>query len=431
MEDLDFEKLLAIGARSRASDVHVTAGAPPLLRIDGDLVAVPGHPDALSEEWVEHTAFGLMTESQRDEFARHGEVDLAHATTGIGRFRTNVYRQLGSIAIALRYIPDRVYSLEELGAPPIARDLALRPRGLVLLTGPTGSGKSTTLTAMVDIVNQLVPAHIITIEDPIEFHHESKRALIHQREVGRDTNSFAEALRRVLRQDPDVILIGELRDPESIQTALSAAETGHLVLSTLHTQGAAKSINRIIDVFPADKQHQIRTQLGDTLQGIISQTLLPLAQVDGRTIATEVLINTPAVANMIREGQVAQLYSAMQAGADVGMHTLDQDLRRLVADGTIARNVAADFAVDPRSLDGVHVRPRDLDAEDWAHHAAQWRQPDAAASVPADAAAGTGVGMGSRFGSPTVGGRVDPTARDIDWTGADDLDAWTAANEGA
>lgn len=428
MQDVDFERLLAHGARSRASDVHITAGEPPLLRIDGDLVAAPEYPDALSDEWVENTAFSLMTDTQREEFARNGEVDLAHATPGIGRFRTNVYRQLGSIAIALRYIPDRVYSLEELGAPAIARDLALRPRGLVLLTGPTGSGKSTTLTAMVDIVNQLVPAHIITIEDPIEFHHESKRALIHQREVGRDTNSFAEALRRVLRQDPDVILIGELRDPESISTALSAAETGHLVLSTLHTQGAAKSINRIIDVFPADQQHQIRTQLGDTLQGIISQTLLPLAQVNGRTIATEVLINTPAVANMIREGQVAQLYSAMQAGSEVGMHTLDQDLRRLVSDGTIARNVAMDFAMDPKSLDGVRVRPQELDAEDWAHHAGEWRQADVAAPA-ANAASGTGIGMGSRFGTPTVGGRVDPTARDVDWADADDVDAWVASEE--
>lgn len=415
MPYLDFETLLAHGARLRASDVHITADAPALFRIDGDLVPVPGYPEPLSEEWVEKTAFDLMTEGQRREFLERGEVDLAHATPGIGRFRTNVYRQLGSIAIALRYIPDRVYSLDELGAPAIARDLALRPRGLVLLTGPTGSGKSTTLTAMVDIINQLIPAHIITIEDPIEFHHESKKSLVHQREVGRDTNSFAEALRRVLRQDPDVILIGELRDPESISTALSAAETGHLVLSTLHTQGAAKSINRIIDVFPADAQHQIRTQLGDTLQGIISQTLLPLAQTNGRTIATEVLVNTPAVANMIREGQVAQLYSAMQAGSAMGMHTLDQDLRRLVQDGTIARNVAADFAVDPKSLDGVVVRARDLDAEEWMHHAGEWRQGELDA-IPADVAAGTGVGMGSRFGTPTVSGRVDPTAREITWS---------------
>ena len=430
MDDVDFESLLARGARHRASDVHITAGAPPLLRVDGDLVPVPGFTEPLSAEWVELVAFDLMTEAQRQEFMEYGEVDLAHATAGIGRFRTNVYRQLDTVAIALRYIPDRVYTLEELGAPAIARDLALRPRGLVLLTGPTGSGKSTTLTAMVDIINELVPSHIMTIEDPIEFHHQSKRGLIHQREVGRDTNSFAEALRRVLRQDPDVILIGELRDPESIATALSAAETGHLVLSTLHTQGAAKSINRIIDVFPADQQHQIRTQLGDTLQGIISQTLLPLAQVDGRTIATEVLINTPAVANLIREGQVAQLYSAMQAGAEVGMHTLDQDLRRLVADGTIARHVAMDFAVDPRSLDGVHVRPRDLDADEWAHRAGDWRQPDASASVPVNAAAGSGVGMGSRFGTPTVGGRVDPTGRSA-WTEGSDPGNRTAWSEGA
>jgi pilus retraction protein PilT len=414
VETLDFETLLALGARSRASDVHVTADAPPLLRVDGDLVPIPGHLDALSAEWVERTAFGLMDEGQREEFSQHGEVDLAHATPGIGRFRINVFRQLGAIAIALRYIPDRIYSLEELGAPPIAHDLALRPRGLVLLTGPTGSGKSTTLTAMLDIINQRLAAHIVTIEDPIEFHHESKRSLVHQREVGRDTRSFGEALRRVLRQDPDVIFIGELRDPESISTALSAAETGHLVLSTLHTQGAAKSINRIIDVFPADKQHQIRTQLGDTLQGIISQTLMPLSQTNGRTIATEVLINTPAVANMIREGQVAQIYSAMQAGSEVGMHTLDQDLRRLVEEGTIAQNVARDFASDPRSLDGVHVRPRELDAEEWMRHAGEWRV-EAVDSVSSDAAAGTGVGMGSRFGSPTVDGRVDPTGRQIEW----------------
>lgn len=422
MNDIELESLLARGARHRASDVHITAGAVPLLRVDGDLVPVPGYPDPLSGEWVERAAFDLMTEPQQEEFLTRGEVDLAHSASGIGRFRVNVFRQLGSIAIALRFIPDRVYSLEELGAPTIARDLALLPRGLVLLTGPTGSGKSTTLTAMVDIINELLPAHIITIEDPIEFHHVSKRSLVHQREVGTDTGSFAEALRRVLRQDPDVILIGELRDPESIQTALSAAETGHLVLSTLHTQGAAKSINRIVDVFPADQQQQIRTQLGDTLQGVISQTLMPLSQMDGRTIATEVLINTPAVANMIREGQVAQLYSAMQAGSEVGMHTLDQDLRRLVSEGTIALNVARDFATDPKSLDGVHVAPRDLDAEEWAHHAGEWRQADAATAVSANSAFGTGVGMGSRFGTPTVGGRVDPSAREVNWNDTEDVD---------
>lgn len=361
--------LLRIGARSGASDVHITADAPPLMRVDGDLVEIPRHPEVLTEDWVRAAAFELMNEGQRGDFEVHHEVDLAHAAEGIGRFRVNVFRQLGAIAMALRFIPDRVFTLEELGAPAIARDLALRPRGLVLLTGPTGSGKSTTLTAMVDIINSTRPVHIVTIEDPIEFHHTSRRALIHQREVGSDTNSFAEALRRVLRQDPDVILVGELRDPESIMTALSAAETGHLVLSTLHTQGAGKSVNRIVDVFPADQQHQIRSQLGDTLQGIISQTLLPRAQSNGRTIATEVLTNTPAVANLIREGQVAQLYTAMQAGATDGMHTLDQDLRRLVGEGAVSAAVARTFATDPASLDGVHVRPADLDAESWSHYA--------------------------------------------------------------
>ncbi|CAH0151704.1 MULTISPECIES: type IV pilus twitching motility protein PilT [unclassified Microbacterium] len=362
-------ELLSLAARGRASDLHITADAPPLMRVDGDLIVIPQQPDPLDATWVREAAHSLMSDGQRDEFVRRHEVDLAHHEPGIGRLRVNVFRQLGAIAMALRFIPGKVFTLDELGAPQIAQDLALRPRGLVLVTGPTGSGKSTTLTAMVDIINSIRPVHIVTIEDPIEFHHNSRRALIHQREVGSDTNSFAEALRRVLRQDPDVILVGELRDPESISTALSAAETGHLVLSTLHTQGASKSINRIIDAFPADRQDQIRSQLGDTLQGIISQSLLPRAQHAGRTIATEVLINTPAVANLIREGQVAQLYSAMQAGAAEGMHTLDQDLRRLVGAGTVAAHVARTFAVDPASLDNVHVQPADLDADSWSHYA--------------------------------------------------------------
>lgn len=362
-------ELLAIAARARASDLHITADAAPLMRVDGDLKPVPQQLEPLDAVWVREAAHSLMSDGQRDEFVRRHEVDLAHLEPGLGRLRVNVFRQLGAIAMALRFIPGKIFTLAELGAPQIAQDLALRPRGLVLVTGPTGSGKSTTLTAMVDIINSIRPVHIVTIEDPVEFQHTSRKALIHQREVGSDTNSFAEALRRVLRQDPDVILVGELRDPESISTALSAAETGHLVLSTLHTQGASKSINRIIDVFPADRQDQIRSQLGDTLQGIISQSLLPRAQTAGRTIATEVLINTPAVANLIREGQVAQIYSSMQAGAAEGMHTLDQDLRRLVGDGTVAPHVARTFAVDPASLDNVHVRPADLDADSWSHYA--------------------------------------------------------------
>lgn len=365
------DQLLAAAARADASDVHLTSDFAPLMRVDGDLMAIPGYPEVAPAAWVESAVLSVMSPSQRDDFHAHGEVDLSHSVTGVGRFRVNVFRQVGSVAAALRLIPNKVFTLDELGAPPIAKDLALRPRGLVLVTGPTGSGKSTTLTAMVDIVNRTLPAHIITVEDPIEFQHKSHRSLVHQREIGSDTASFAEALRRVLRQDPDVILIGELRDPESIRTALSAAETGHLVLSTLHTQGAAKSINRIVDVFPSDQQGQIRTQLGDTLQGVISQTLLPLAQSGGRTIATEVLVNTPAVANLIREGEVAQLYSMMQAGRSVGMHTLDQDLVRLVGEGKVAQQVAKMYAVDPKNLENVRVQPQDLDAESWSMHAGE------------------------------------------------------------
>lgn len=365
------DAVLATAAAARASDVHLTAGRRALMRVDGDLVPIVGYLDPLSTEWVERALLSIMSPAHAEDFATHGEVDLSYASDGLGRFRVNVFRQLGEVAAALRFIDTRVLSLDELGAPAIARDLALKPRGLVLVTGPTGSGKSTTLTAMVDIINRTLPAHVITIEDPIEFQHESRKALIHQREIGSDTASFAEALRRVLRQDPDVILIGELRDAVSISTALSAAETGHLVLSTLHTQSAAKSINRIIDGFPSHQQDQVRTQLGDSLQGIISQTLLPLAQSTGRTIATEVLINTPAVANLIREGQTAQIYSAMQSGSALGMHTFDQDLRRLVEEGTIAENIARANAADPNSLDGVRVRPRDLDAEAWMTHAGE------------------------------------------------------------
>ncbi|WP_106813669.1 type IV pilus twitching motility protein PilT [Microbacterium timonense] len=358
--------MLTAAGTAGASDVHLTANHPPLMRVKGDLAAIPGYGEPTGTNWLESAIGSIMTNEQIAEFREHGEVDLSYTVPHVARFRVNVFRQLGDVAVALRFIPDKAFSLEKLGVPAVAADLVLKPRGLVLVTGPTGSGKSTTLTAMLDIVNRTLPAHIVTVEDPVEFQHTSRMSLIHQREIGSDTRSFAEALRRVLRQDPDVILIGELRDPESISTALSAAETGHLVLSTLHTQSAAKSINRIVDAFPPDQQTQVRTQLGDTLQGIISQTLLPMAQSDGRVIATEVLINTPAIANLIREGQVSQIYSMMQAGGGLGMHTLDQDLRRLVEDGSIAMSLAKSYASDPSSLDDARVRPRDLDAEAWS-----------------------------------------------------------------
>jgi twitching motility protein PilT len=357
--------ILRSSAAAGASDTHFSADMPALQRHDGDLTPVAGYPDPIPAAVLLDELLSTMGPTHREDYRSSGEVDLSYQVDGVGRFRVNVFRQLGQVAAAFRLIASRAYTLDELGAPAIARELSLRPRGLVLVTGPTGSGKSTTLTAMIDIINTTLPAHVVTVEDPIEFVHTSRRSLVHQREVGSDTRSFAEALRRVLRQDPDVILIGELRDPESISTALTAAETGHLVLSTLHTQGAAKSINRIVDAFPAHQQNQVRSQLGDTLQGVLSQTLLPKAQGGGRVIATEVLVSTPAVANLIRENQIAQLYNAMQAGDAHGMHTLDQSLKRLVEQGDIAASVARHYLTDAHALDDVRVRPRDYDAEAW------------------------------------------------------------------
>lgn len=363
--------LLAVAQRSRASDVHLTANLPPLMRVDGDLADIPGYLEPTTANWLDSAVGGMLTNDQVTEFRQHGEVDLSITVPNVARFRVNVFRQLGAVAVALRFIPDRIKSFDELGVPRVAADLVMKPRGLVLVTGPTGSGKSTTLASMIDVVNQTKPAHIVTVEDPVEFQHTSKRALIHQREIGSDTASFSEALRRVLRQDPDIILIGELRDPESISTALTAAETGHLVMSTLHTQSAAKSINRIVDSFPSDQQNQVRTQLGDTLRGVITQTLLPRAQDAGRVIATEVLVNTPAIANLIREGEISQIYSMMQAGGALGMHTLDQDLKRLVESGTISLALAKEVAEDPRTFDEARVRPVDYDAEAWTMHASE------------------------------------------------------------
>ncbi|WP_396643749.1 type IV pilus twitching motility protein PilT [Microbacterium sp.] len=359
------DAVLRSSAAAGASDTHFSADGPALQRLDGSLTPVAGHPGPIPGAVLLDELLAMMGPSHREDYRSTGEVDLSYTVTGVGRFRVNVFRQLGQVAAAFRLIASRAFTLDELGAPTIARELALRPRGLVLVTGPTGSGKSTTLTAMIDIINETKSDHIVTVEDPIEFVHTSKRSLVHQREVGADTRSFAEALRRVLRQDPDVILIGELRDPESISTALTAAETGHLVLSTLHTQGAAKSINRIVDAFPAHQQNQVRSQLGDTLQGVISQTLLPKAQGGGRVIATEVLVSTPAVANLIRENQISQLYNAMQAGDGHGMHTLDQSLKRLVEEGEVAASTARHYLTDDHALDDVRVRPRDYDAEAW------------------------------------------------------------------
>ncbi|WP_425841443.1 type IV pilus twitching motility protein PilT [Microbacterium sp. PA5] len=371
LESTPLHGLLAAAARSRASDVHLTANHPPQMRVDGELESIPGYEEPTTTNWLESAMGGILSNEQIAEFRSSGEVDLSITVPQVARFRVNVFRQLGQVAVALRFIPDRIKNFDELGVPQVAAELVTKPRGLVLVTGPTGSGKSTTLASMIDVVNRTRPAHIVTVEDPVEFQHTSKRALIHQREIGSDTASFSEALRRVLRQDPDIILIGELRDPESISTALTAAETGHLVLSTLHTQSAAKSINRIVDAFPSDQQNQVRTQLGDTLRGIITQTLLPRAQSEGRVIATEVLVNTPAIANLIREGEISQIYSMLQAGGSIGMHTLDQDLQRLVADGSISLALAKEIAEDPKVFNDTRVRPADYDAEAWTMHASE------------------------------------------------------------
>ena len=349
--------LLETAQRARASDVHLTEGLPPQMRVDGDLMLIPGGENCRSREWFQQALTDMMSTKQLEELANSDEIDFSVGVYGIARFRVNVFKQLGSLATAMRFIPDETKPLSELGVPDIAAELVTRPRGLVLVTGPTGSGKSTTLAAMIDLVNRKLPAHIVTIEDPVEFRHKSRVSLIHQREIGNDTRSFAEAMRRVLRQDPDIILIGELRDPESIAAALTAAETGHLVLSTLHTQSAAKSINRVVDAFPPSQQAQVRTQLGDALQGVITQTLLPKAAGQGRVIATEVLVNTPAIANLIREGEISQIYSMMQAGRSLGMHTLDQDLKRLVEQGEITLELAQARAHDPKTIsEGVQVR---------------------------------------------------------------------------
>jgi len=343
-----------------ASDVHLSAGRVALMRLNGDLVPLPGQGRELAGDWLESALLGLLGSRKLAEFAAEGEVDLAYSLSGGQRVRVNVFRQSGGIAAAMRLVPQYLPSLVSLGLPEAAEELALRPHGLVLVTGPSGSGKSTTLAAMIDLVNRLRAGHIVSLEDPIEYLHQSRRCLIHQREIGTDSQSFASALRHALRQDPDVVMIGELRDSEAIAIALTAAETGRLVLGTLHTQGAARSIHRIIDSFPSGQQNQVRAQLSETLQGVISQVLLPRSDGSGRVLATEVLMHTDAVANLIRECQVPQLQTVMQTSSKLRMHTLDQSLQSLVGRGLIDRGVAREYASDQAALAAVivgHVSP--------------------------------------------------------------------------
>lgn len=346
------DAILKLAVSRGSSDIHFSTGVPVRNRVDGDLVGIPEYPEPITKEWMLAVFKQIMREEIFERYEKHHEADFAHPVEGVGRFRVNGFQQQMVPGAVFRIIPTKIKTIEELNAPASLKEIAQKPRGLILVTGPTGSGKSTTLAAMIDSINKTRAEHIMTIEDPVEFVHVSQKSLINQREVGADTDSFAEALKRVLRQDPDVILVGELRDPETISTALTAAETGHLVFGTLHTQSASKTIDRIIDSFPPAQQAQVKTQLADTLQAVISQSLLKKIG-GGRVMATEIMIRTHAIANMIREGKVAQLYSSIQAGSEYGMHTLDQDLMRLVKAGTISAETARPLMTTPSDLDGI------------------------------------------------------------------------------
>jgi twitching motility protein PilT len=346
---LDLQALLKATLDAGGSDLHLATGQPPLIRLRGKMVRSQAAP--LDTESARNLVFSAMSEGHRKAFESGAEVDFAFELPGLARFRANVFRQRHGISAVYRVIVTKIRTLEELGAPPILRELCMRERGLVLVTGPTGSGKSTTLAAMIDHVNEHRHGHIITIEDPIEFVHESKKCLVQQREVGAHTESFSAALRSALREDPDILLVGELRDLETTALAVTAAETGHLVFGTLHTNSAAKTIDRLIDIFPGDRQAQIRTMLSESLEGVIAQTLLPTADGKGRAAALEILIGVPALRNLVREGKTTQIASVMQVGSQHGMQTLDQAIMDLLAAGKISKEEATARTNNPRLVE--------------------------------------------------------------------------------
>ncbi len=325
---MDITELLAFAVKNKASDLHLSAGLPPMIRVHGDVRRINLPP--MEHKDVHAMVYDIMNDAQRKQYEETWECDFSFAVPNLARFRVNAFNQNRGSGAVFRTIPSKVLTLEELHCPKIFKEISSHPRGIVLVTGPTGSGKSTTLAAMIDYINENNYGHILTVEDPIEFVHESKRSLINQREVHRDTMSFSNALRAALREDPDVILVGEMRDLETIRLALTAAETGHLVFGTLHTSSAAKTIDRIVDVFPAAEKEMVRSMLSESLRAVISQTLLKTKDGAGRVAAHEIMVGTPAIRNLIREGKIAQMYSAIQTGQNLGMQTLDQCLADLV-----------------------------------------------------------------------------------------------------
>jgi twitching motility protein PilT len=344
---MDITELLAFSAKQRASDLHLSAGLPPMIRVDGDVRRINLPP--MDHRQVHDLIYEIMNDKQRRDYEEFLETDFSFEVPGVARFRVNAFNQNRGAGAVFRTIPSKVLTMEDLGMGQVFRDVSMEPRGLVVVTGPTGSGKSTTLAAMVDYINDHKYQHILTIEDPIEFVHESKKCLVNQREVHRDTHGFAEALRSALREDPDIILVGEMRDIETIRLALTAAETGHLVFATLHTTSAAKTIDRVIDVFPAQEKAMVRSMLSESLMAVISQTLLKRVG-GGRIAAHEIMRGTPAIRNLIREDKVAQMYSAIQTGSAVGMQTMDQCLTDLLAKRLITRDSAREKAKIPENF---------------------------------------------------------------------------------
>jgi twitching motility protein PilT len=354
--NFDFSETLLEVVAKKASDLHLTAGAPPMLRVRGSLVPVEGAA-RLTPTDTREIVYTILNSTQRQRLETDWQLDFAYSIPGHARFRVNSYFQRGTIGAAFRLIPAETVPIEQLGLPPVIRGFASKPRGIVLVTGPTGSGKSTTLASIINEINETRDDHIMTIEDPIEFLHRHKKCIVNQREIGSDAQSFAMALKAALRQDPDVILVGEMRDMETIGTALTAAETGHLVFATLHTQDAPQTVDRIIDVFPPAQQGQVRAQLAIGLQGIVTQTLVPTADGKGRAVAAEVLVPTPGIRNLIREGKTHQIYSMIQTGGAQGMQTMDASLASLVRAGRITEELAVTRSSSPEELRKLITMP--------------------------------------------------------------------------